>query len=87
MISALDIPFLDLADKLRNIDVDRTSFHTFRFLAVKAAGCFLQCFIFVISEADFLEIRGTDLRILLTYRYSFLNSSHYLSPPQTPHPP
>ena len=87
LIGLFNVSFFYFMDKCRDIDGYRTSLDAFCILAVEASFRLFHCLFFVVTEADFIKICRTDLRILLPYRYFFQHISHYSSPPQCPHPP
>ena len=71
LVGLLDLSFLYLFNKTRNIDRHRTPLDTLCILAVYAPGSFRLSLFLIISQADFLEIGGALFGILLSHRNSF----------------
>jgi len=83
-----EIPLLHLSDEIRNPDIDRASADAQRLLAVQAACCVRNRFLFIVSETNLIKIMCTDLRVLLSYRNLLHHICHYAFPPsQFPQPP
>ena len=57
----------DVADKTRDIDIDRTSLNTCRILALKAPRRFLNGLILGVSQRDLIEVVNPHIGLLLTH--------------------
>ena len=62
------VAFLYCADEIRNMNLYRAAFHTFCFLTSETSLCLFYCLVLIVTKADLIEIRSTNLRILLSYR-------------------
>ena len=87
LVSGLKVAFLYLFDKIGNMYLYGTSFHTFCIFTIDAALGFLHSLILIVAETYLVKICGTDFGVLLSNRYFLQYICHYLSPPQFPQPP
>ena len=69
LVCFLEVSFFYFMNEARDIDGNRTSFHTFCFLTAKAAVRFFHCLFFIITKANLFKVRSTYLRSLLSDWY------------------
>ena len=62
------VAFLYCADEIRNMNLYRAAFHTFCFLTSETSLCLFYCLVLIVTKANLIEVRSTNLRILLSYR-------------------
>ena len=67
------IPFLDFADKGRNIDIYRTAGPALRIFTCQTAIRLSYSGFLIIAQSNLLKITGTDLRVLL-WHFMFLQN-------------
>ena len=70
LVSLLDISFLHLGDKSRNVDGNRTAGDALCILTVNAACGLFHSLFFIVAVANLLEVCRSFFRVLLSDRHS-----------------